>query len=315
MAQLGLEELSPVGSAERVDLDVVFIHGPFGNRIDTWTKHGVLWPKTLLSEDLPRARILTLGYDSDGTKSNRVTDVSMESYASDLCERLTSFRAGRESSDRPLVFVAYSLGGLLCAQIIVKGALGDGADSMSIIANNTRGIVFLGTPFQGTRVAPWGKIVNAIASVTRKDPTQKVESPDQKSEMLNTLVNSFASVLHQRKRDKREITVTFFHETKKLHGNWIVPKQNSRIPGFGDHASINADHSTMCKFADQDSPGYQSVLAAIKKASVKGDTRLEDDTPVSHVENNNWGTVHNQVLGNQTIIGGMNFMAERGLVE
>ncbi|RSM04795.1 hypothetical protein CDV31_009886 [Fusarium ambrosium] len=307
MSQLGLEQLS---SPESADLDIVFVHGLFGNRLNTWTKHGVLWPKQILSEDLPKARIFTFGYDADVTKFNldeEVTKGTMESHAADLCERLAGLRAKTESSDRPVVFVAHSLGGLVCAQMVVKGALGDGTDNTSIIANHTRGMVFLGAPFHGSPAAPWGKAISTMVSIIHDTDSQKVKDLKQKSEKLQILAESFASALHQRIRDKNEIRVAFFNETKKLHGVLVVPERNSWIPGFGDHASINADHSTMCKFADQDSPGYQSVLAAILKVSAKDDSRPDEDPHGTGIVNNNWGEVKNQVLGNQTIQGDMNF--------
>lgn len=161
--------------------------------------------------------------------------------------------------------------------------MGDGTDNFSTIANNTRGIVFLGTPFYGSPVAPWGTTISRMVSVIRETDTQKIKDLDRKSEKLKTLADSFASVLRQRIRGDRELRIAFFHETKKFRGALVslfsktiiiiiimftamlqvVPEANSRIPGFGDCASINADHSSMCKFADQDSPGYQSVLAAI----------------------------------------------------
>ncbi|RSM09324.1 hypothetical protein CEP52_004134 [Fusarium oligoseptatum] len=288
MSQLGLEQLS---SPENADLDIVFVHGLFGNRLNTWTKHSVLWPKQILSEDLPKARIFTFGYDADVTKFNldeEVTKGTMESHAADLCERLAGLRAKTES-------------------MVVKGALGDGTDNTSIIAKHTRGMVFLGTPFHGSPAAPWGKAISTMVSIIHDTDSQKVKDLKQKSEKLQILAESFASALHQRIRDKNEIRVAFFNETKKLHGVLVVPERNSWIPGFGDHASINADHSTMCKFADQDSPGYQSVLAAILKVSAKDDSRPGEDPHGTGIVNNNWGEVKNQVLGNQTIQGDMNF--------
>lgn len=45
----------------------------------------------------------------------------------------------------------------------------------------------------------------------------------------------------------------------------MVPESNAKIIGYGDQASIYANHSDMCKFANKDDEGYKSVLAAIKK--------------------------------------------------
>jgi hypothetical protein len=49
---------------------IVFIHGLTGGQISTWTAEGsdAPWPKVLLSEDVPDARISAFGYDADVVK-------------------------------------------------------------------------------------------------------------------------------------------------------------------------------------------------------------------------------------------------------
>lgn len=39
-----------------------------GDAYRTWEKNGVLWPKQLLGEAFPQARIFTYGYDADVVK-------------------------------------------------------------------------------------------------------------------------------------------------------------------------------------------------------------------------------------------------------
>ena len=45
------------------------MHGLTGNRETTWTykrsEFVVFWPKDLLPDDLPKARVITFGYDAD----------------------------------------------------------------------------------------------------------------------------------------------------------------------------------------------------------------------------------------------------------
>ena len=43
---------------------IVFVHGLGGGREGTWTRGKVLWPKDLLPEDVPSARVLSFGYDA-----------------------------------------------------------------------------------------------------------------------------------------------------------------------------------------------------------------------------------------------------------
>src|SRR5207248_11368024 len=89
-----------------ITVSILFVHGIFGNRRTTWTKHGVLWPQSILSAVLPNARILTFGYDADFTKFNaeiEVTRGTIETHAADICERLAGLRA-RTQSVRTVIF-------------------------------------------------------------------------------------------------------------------------------------------------------------------------------------------------------------------
>ena len=79
-------------------------------------------------------------------------------------------------------------------------------------------MVFLGTPFHGSPVAPLAGVFSSMVSVLHRTHTQKVKDLKQKSEKLQILGESFATVLHQRIRNNKEIQVAFFHEMKRLHG-------------------------------------------------------------------------------------------------
>ena len=50
-------------------VDIILIHGLFGHAYRTWYQgdQKVFWPEKLLSDDFPRARIMTFGYDADVT--------------------------------------------------------------------------------------------------------------------------------------------------------------------------------------------------------------------------------------------------------
>ena len=57
---LSLQETLSNTSDRDAVVDIVFVHGLGGKRYHTWTKNGVLWPRDLLAEDFPRARIMTV---------------------------------------------------------------------------------------------------------------------------------------------------------------------------------------------------------------------------------------------------------------
>src|ERR1700712_490406 len=76
----------------------------------------VFWPADLLPEQCPSARILMYGYDTKVSKymAGATNMNSIFSHAKDLL-----FALGREratSIDRPLIFVAHSLGGILAKE-------------------------------------------------------------------------------------------------------------------------------------------------------------------------------------------------------
>lgn len=101
----GIKELA---SGQKTEVDIVFVHGLFGHRESTWTglqNKSILWPRDLLSADVPNARILTFGYDADVAKLGaEVTNGTMESHAADLCEVLARLRSSTDSVKKDLVF-------------------------------------------------------------------------------------------------------------------------------------------------------------------------------------------------------------------
>jgi hypothetical protein len=114
----------------KITADIVFIHGLTGGRDSTWTAKGAEepWPKLLPRDEnddeddedekgsgypLGTARIMSWGYDADIVKlagaagQNRVMD-----HARNLLGALEDVREG-PAANRPLIFVAHSLGGLV----------------------------------------------------------------------------------------------------------------------------------------------------------------------------------------------------------
>ncbi|KAK7973451.1 hypothetical protein PG988_007585 [Apiospora saccharicola] len=61
-AAIGLELLASGGESPKVD--IIFVHGLRGSSLNTWSRGEICWPRDLLKDDLPEARVFTFGWDS-----------------------------------------------------------------------------------------------------------------------------------------------------------------------------------------------------------------------------------------------------------
>ena len=198
----------------------MLVHGLNGHPQRTWTaNNGVFWPSQLLPKTLGhvRARVLVYGYNADvyafGGRS--ATSDYILQHAQTLVMTLDSERFNEDASERPIIFVAHSLGGIL-----VKKALDYSCEITNVNNENLRsvfvstfGIIFLGTPHNGADPAKWGKMVQSMCNallpkkVLDTEP-QLITALKIQSETLQNINVSFANIM-----DK--FHVAFFHEAEK----------------------------------------------------------------------------------------------------
>jgi hypothetical protein len=92
-------------------LSIVAVHGLGGHWERTWTdENGKLWLRDFLPSQIPNARIMSYGYNSDTAFSKAVTDINDE--AAMLLNRLNNERCDKEKT-RPIIFISHSLGGIV----------------------------------------------------------------------------------------------------------------------------------------------------------------------------------------------------------
>ncbi len=103
-------------------VDVCFVHGLAGNRDSTWTADGQSspWPKTMLPLRLPKARILTFGYDAYPLQKSAVSSNRLRDHAENLLKDLTNDRRFNRISSHPIIFVTHDLGGIVCTEAILR---------------------------------------------------------------------------------------------------------------------------------------------------------------------------------------------------
>lgn len=247
-------------------VDICFIHGLSGNRERTWTAKGQSqpWPQTLLPPELPCARVLMYGYNAHFTRKPEISTNGLAQHAKSFLTDLTNSRGSPGASERPLIFVAHSFGGLICKETLLLSRDNPEAHLRDIFLC-IKGIAFLGTPHRGAWMADWAKIpVAALGDAGFPGKSLlKVLSTDD--DYLQSVQERFWGMIRQQSESGRKIEVTCFYEelaTPKF--GKIVPTSSATLEGY--HAiGLHADHNRMAKFDSPEDGGFKRILGEISR--------------------------------------------------
>ncbi|KAH6880024.1 hypothetical protein B0T10DRAFT_609642 [Thelonectria olida] len=244
-------------------VDIVFIHGLRGHRERTWTvKNGSgFWPRDFLALEIPEARILTYGYDANIIRADSpISNSRLGEHAQNFLSALATYREKGQNNERPIIFVAHSLGGLVCEDALVTSRA-SAEEHLKQISRCTRGIAFLGTPHSGTDLAASvDRIVQWIAN-TRQVNTRVAKVLSRDSEVLSRVQSGFHSLLESRTNEELpKVSITCFYEELPIpRFREVVPKSSAILPAY-PAIGIHCDHRDMAKFTSPTDPGFLSVL-------------------------------------------------------
>ncbi|XP_041038807.1 protein SERAC1 isoform X4 [Carcharodon carcharias] len=272
-------------TSQPIKADVLFIHGLLGAAFKTWrqkdhsdmenkdTNYTECWPKTWLAADCPSLRILSVEYDShlSDWRSKCPMENERKSLAYRGRELLTKLKAAGVG-DRPVVWVAHSMGGLL-----VKKMLLDASEDpeMRSVVQNTQGIVFYSVPHSGSRLAEY-----SVSARFLLFPSVEVKELSKDSPALRELNNNFTKFIREHEVNILsfgEMLPTYIGSMIKLH---VVPL-NSADLGIGDFIPLDVNHLNICKPGSRDSFLYQRSLKFIKDALAKELKRTIPRIPMS----------------------------------
>jgi hypothetical protein len=132
-----------------------------------WTSQGKLWLRDFLPSSLPHARVLLFGYNANIAFETAAAGVREQ--AVNLLNHIISERA--KVKDRPIIFIAHSLGGIVVKRALVEAKLND---MYRPIREATYGIAFFGTPHQGGNLAKLGDIASTIVRGVLRNPSNSL---------------------------------------------------------------------------------------------------------------------------------------------
>ncbi|KAH6879994.1 hypothetical protein B0T10DRAFT_412368 [Thelonectria olida] len=252
-------------------VDIVAVHGLNGKARGTWTDKpsGMLWLEDFLPEEMPEARIMTFGYDSSLTFSQ--SRGRIEDFARDLLNRLWMLR--QSSQNRPLIFVCHSLGGIVAKKALILAHEND-HHYRDILASTT-GIVFMGTPHQGSDIVNWTSFLTNAVQLVSGNQIVRTNLVKDLSTHSSTLLEISKSFLPR----SSGLTIMSFVETQAEPPLQVlvVPTESSRL-GLPNEMvfPVNAHHRSICRYPSAKDQTYVLVEAALKAIVSGGDVSPSD---------------------------------------
>ncbi|KAK1634576.1 hypothetical protein BDP81DRAFT_462415 [Colletotrichum phormii] len=209
--------------------------------------------RNLLPKAVLTARILSFSYNSD--------------WLVDAPEKtiLAKYRAG--ALRLPIIFIRYSFGG-----IVIKEALCALESSPNALAD-TCGIIFLGTPHQGSSLSAAGALLSKLTGFLGSNTTLLIALQSNQTQPSD-LEAKFRRVA----ADKQ---IKSFFETKPTFFGGLsiglVVSRDSATGYSNDSVGIDTNHAGLNKFNSPDHPGFKDIKAAIEKFRAQPIIEQADD--------------------------------------
>ncbi|KAL8689403.1 MAG: hypothetical protein Q9224_004647, partial [Gallowayella concinna] len=244
---------SPEHTRDDYSIDVVFVHGLNGHWTRTWTHaNGFCWSKDALASDLPAARVYSYGYPSQIIASKSVAGI--RDFAKHLLNDLKVLRTE--------------------AALILAHQRREIEDVWS----QSRAILFMGTPHNGSTYASYGKVLGDLANVAMQISlthrwtggvrTSLIKSLEQGNEELRGISEDFCSILEESAIQIVTIYETDKHPlTKKLVRNVlrIVDYSSARLGVSRERLEpLFLNHQQLCQYSGPNDPNYIKILDVIK---------------------------------------------------
>jgi hypothetical protein len=166
-----------------------------------------------------------------------------------------------DSIDRPIIFVAHSLGGLVLKSALIhsdaarQGAL---AEHRSIKLS-THGILFMGTPHQGGNGVQLGQFLVNLASLFVAADDRLLKHLERDSEWLQQQQGQYGPI-------SNDFVTKYAYEeyatpTVLGHSIMVVPTASAVVLGHADAEPIviHANHTSMVRYPSRENVGYVTV--------------------------------------------------------
>ncbi|KAK3937341.1 putative kinesin light chain [Diplogelasinospora grovesii] len=254
-------------------VDIIFVHGLGSNPDTTWRatrraptpdaredvrpdgERYVTWVSDFLPEDLPRDDVRLFFYNYDSYWKRDALHTRLFNLGDALLEQIHDKICVAEAErGRALIFVAYSYGGLVVKQALVRAQLAN--PKLRNIAERTKGILFLGTPHRGSSFSTWGRGVAQALLPLGSNPSLLAE------------LEAFVAI------DREDLRVFNFYEQRptRIFRLWFLQweklcvrepsatYEGPRVRNVG----LSVDHKGLNKFGSRDE-SYAILLSKLRE--------------------------------------------------
>jgi len=190
----------------------------------TWLhkESGIHWPRDLLKEDFPDARVLLFQYDADITRfSAQVSTNRVSDHAENMIGALARLREATDTEKRHLVFVAHSLGGLVVQRGLILSRKSP-LQHIRQVERNTVALLFLGTPHFGAGMASWGEYAAKLWKLVRQTNADIIKELRPDSTVLAAIQREFQSLLQSRIDEQAALEISCLYEELPVRGIGMV---------------------------------------------------------------------------------------------
>ncbi|KAL7812767.1 hypothetical protein V8C26DRAFT_406512 [Trichoderma gracile] len=260
--------ISNAGDEAKFECTIIAVHG-LGSDVDwswTWKDDGkcVNWLRDpdMLPAKVPKSRIIAYNYESKWDADAPKTRLQL--CGEELIHSIHSLQ--RHDPDHPIVLIGHSLGG----NVIVNGLLyANSEDTFKYLVKATVGLIFLGTPFRGTKWQPFlESVVNLKTFAGSHDGIPRELGFDEP--ILLDKLHGFCRLLNKLSMPASCFTELYETDYGRRYGvkgvikGMVVTEASACIPGVERHA-LQTDHLKINKFASPTDRSFLTVSTTISE--------------------------------------------------
>ncbi|EAZ91745.1 esterase/lipase family protein [Crocosphaera chwakensis] len=254
---------------------IVFVHGLMGHPITTW------YPKIKMDQDFKKNKYKNINDDIDSKAfwdnhfhtlefwpnwlAKERPDMKIWSYGYNanfrgdtlsILETGSNLRSrieNKELAEKPIIFIAYSLGGIIVKQMLQTAfTLKDNSLENQQIINIPKGIVFLATPHTEPSLSKFVKQFEGLP--VAQQAIQIATSFISASQFVNALRNeqdklTETNLFYKNNHKSLNIRTKAFYEKNPINGLMIVEKDEADPGILGEEPTVaeDTDHETIAK--------------------------------------------------------------------